>query len=206
MNIKNSGVTLVELVVSVVLMSLLVLSYFQIDNFSRLQVLGSDRKAKLQSEVSICLEQLTKDAARAIGDINSNHAAATVSPVSGDYALRIWVDSNPDGMRIDDLSNPSHDQEVAYRFTGASGASSDRYQVWYYPQCVGANCDQAGSVGPEVLSRHIVSFAVSCYPALPNNNLDITISARWDPENSVSIDNPAVNMRTRLTMPAVSNR
>ena len=224
MNKKNPGVTLVELVISVALMSLLVLSYFQIDSFSRFQVVSSNRKARLQSDVSLILEQITKDAVGAIGSdgiIPYPGHPPTVQIIypGGVTVLRIWVDGNPyindsdpgyDGddhlpnsRRDDLLACPNCDHEVGFSFTGATGAVSDMYQVRYYRYCRGPRCDDiAGYVGPEVLSKHILSFT----PALVNNIIDLDISARWKPAEAASIENPTVTMRSRLNMPAVSNR
>jgi len=60
--------TLIELLISIVLLSLIVLGFASINVFSRYHVITSDRRAKLQNEVSYCMEHMTRNISMAFGN------------------------------------------------------------------------------------------------------------------------------------------
>jgi hypothetical protein len=151
----------------------------------------------LQNETSYILEHMAKEIDKAIG--NTSIAALTpisITTIQGDDAIRAWIDFSGNGQ----LDPYPTDREIAYRFTGATGAISDRHQIWYYANCVGPNCNQAGSIGPEVIVRRISAFNRS----VTDNCVVVQVSSRWDPDVAVSTDNPEVTMRTEIKMPSVS--
>jgi hypothetical protein len=201
MNKKAFGFTLVELVIATILMTLLSLSYFHIDYFGRFHAINSDRKARLQNNVALVMQRLSKDASRAIGDYN-HHAASVGQTIDGDQAIKIWVDVNGNGRR-DTLAGG--DRVVAYQFT-------DTGEVYYYSNCVGdvdvPNCG-GGSSARELLATRIIAPGSVEMPVpliLANANLEIYLRSRWDVATDSSQENPEVNMYIRLNMPAVSNR
>jgi hypothetical protein len=201
----NRSITLMELLIAIVLMTLIVLAFANIDLFSRFHVLTADRRAKVQNEVSYVLEHMTKEIGKAIGDIN-NPAVDTTTDIQGDPAIIAWVDGNP--YAVPPVSPNGrrevypNDHRIAYRFTTETGAPGTRTQIWYYANCVGPNCNQAGTVGPEVIATRI--YAGDWNPSY--NNVFVEITGRWDPDpaQQPSPDNPAITMRTRINMPSVS--
>jgi prepilin-type N-terminal cleavage/methylation domain-containing protein len=196
------GLTLIELVIAITLMSLLVLSYYSIYFFSSYHTISAINRTRIQNEVTIALEHMTKEISYGIGDFNQ--PVVEIVNIAGDRAIKVWIDGNPysspvvapDGRRD---SYPD-DHQIAYRFTGAGGAAANSYQIWYYANCVGPNCNQPGNIGPEVVARHISSFTRN----IMDNYLNIVIVARWKPNQDASVDNPEVTMRTQIKMPSVS--
>ena len=66
-NIKS--ITLVELMISIVIMSIMFLSFFMLENFSLNQVMGADRKSKVHNDLAYCLEHMSKSVQQAKGAI-----------------------------------------------------------------------------------------------------------------------------------------
>lgn len=186
------AVTLIELLVAIVLLSIIVVGIANIDFFGQFHVISSDRKTKLENEASLVLEHMTKELSNAIGDFNQ--LPVNITTIAGDAAIRVWVD-NGDGRRDD-----ATDREIAYRWTAASGGPGDRYQIWYYDTCKGPNCTALGSVGPEVIANRITIFNRN----VTANYVSVSIGACWDPTIAMSPDNPCVNMSSSIKMPSVS--
>ena len=194
---KKYATSLTELLVAIALIGLLVLGISSLDTYSRFHLLDSDRRVQIQNDVSYVLEHMAKNITGtanrggAIGDVNQQ-TINTAVPIQGDPTIRIWVDNNPNGIR----EGPPEDDEIAYRYTG--------YQIWYYAICRGPNCNWAGSATPEVIAYKITGFQRNW----TDNYISANITVCWDPAETHhscgTIDNPQVNMITRIKMPSVS--
>ncbi len=182
----NKSVTLVELLIAICIFSLIVIGFSSIDTFSQYHVITSDRRAKLQNDASYVLEHMAKEIGRAIGD--ANQSAVSVTTIDGDPAIIVWIDYNQDGKRD---SVPS-DRQIAYRYR-----SSPDYQMRYYS-------DYSGSSSYEIISRSIYGFTRS----LTDDYVSVEVSVCYDPDGSPaacgSLNNPALVMKNRIYMPAVS--
>jgi Tfp pilus assembly protein PilW len=196
----NTGVSLLELLIAMVLFATISLGFFALDTFSRRQVLYSERQAKVQNEVSIALEHITREVTRAVGSTAiTGQSPVDLTAISGDAALRVYVDLAADGISAGDgrWGTPG-DRWRAYRFTGASGAVSGRYQLWYYPNYVN------NSSTSEVIARNIDGFNVST----TSNYVTVSIDGCWDPAGAIgacgSAQNPRVSMVVSIYMPSVS--
>jgi prepilin-type N-terminal cleavage/methylation domain-containing protein len=66
-NLKKA-VTLLELLIAIVLLSVVTIGISSIDIFSRSHVLSSQRRTTLQNEASFVLGHMTKEITRAIGN------------------------------------------------------------------------------------------------------------------------------------------
>ncbi len=66
---NNRGLTIIELIVSVLLLGMIVIGMFSIDIFSRDQFISSDKRVKLQNEAAYVLSHMSKQLASAIGDV-----------------------------------------------------------------------------------------------------------------------------------------
>lgn len=181
----KKSVTLIELLIAITLMGLVVLAFSSIDLFSRYHVITSDRRAKLQNEVSYILEHMTKEISKAIGDVNQPPVDISSS---GNYTtLKVNIDYNQNSKR--DSIPP--DRSIAYVYI-----SSPDYEMRYYP-------DYPSTL--EIISQKKISGFT---PTLTENYVNITITACWDPDGSPvacgTPDNPNVTMSTRIKMPAVS--
>ena len=94
------------------------------------------------------------------------------------------------------------DYWIAYQY------DSSNHQFGYYARCEGPNCNQGGTIGPEILSSRIRSFYAGDY--IPQNNyLPIQITACWDVSSIATCggpENPSVEFRIRLKLPGASVR
>lgn len=202
--VRDKSVTLLELLIALVLMSLIVLGFSSIDLFSRYHVITSDRRVKIQNEASLGLEHMTKQISRAIGNEIADGANQVVdtTAIAGDPAIRVYVDANGNGKKD---SSPS-DYWIAYRFTGATGNPNTQYQIWYYSNYVNPGSPY------ETIARNITLFTpikpINSSNQLNNNFITIQLTACWNPATAVlpngAADNPCVSMNTNIKMPSVS--
>jgi len=195
----NKAITLIELLIAIALLSVVVLGFTSIDMFSRYHVLTSDRRAKLQNEVSLALEHMAKQVSRAVGNkVIAGQNPIILDNIAGDSAIKVHVDSNGDGQA---------DNWIAYRFNPSTDSESS--QIWYCSTCTNfpcTTCDPAW--GSDIIARRIHVFNPALDPAPAVNNLvNINITACWDQSAGAvynTPDNPCVNMRTSIKMPSVS--
>lgn len=183
-----NGITLLELLIAIVLLAIMVVGFFSIDLFTHSQVLISEKRAKLQNEISYALEHMSKAMNRVSG-----------SKLIGQNP--IYITPNTDiRMYIDTTGNGQADTWIAYRlFTGANPSD---YQIRYCSNCPNSACGTcSSSSGWEVISRRILQFV----PAdTEDNYVKVDMVARWQPAQPSSVDNPEVTMRTRIKLPSVS--
>ena len=183
---KKTSVSLIELIVCMVIISLVVLGFFSVELFSSYHVISSERRAKLQNDLSYSLEYLAKYVQQSTGDMSN--PAITVYPTSGTQTgFRTRVDLN-DPQTPNDLSD---DTWVNFYLNGNT-----------------LNSLQDGVT--EVLSDKIISnFDNYIMPAAPDKGfyvyitdqgtaVEIGLVARYYPGSTVSVDNPQIAMKTRL--------
>jgi hypothetical protein len=216
-NQTSSSVTLIELLLSIVLLSIIILGLSSIDLFSRSHVISSDRRAKISNAASLALEHMGKQIAKAIGNEISGGANSVVdtdapNKIRGDYALHIYIDANGNGQR-DALGT---DGWIAYIFTDAHGnPDTRRYQIWYCPNCQNKPCNNCTpNWGDEdnTIARHIsaltLSKPVDASNRLNKNYVTIDIQACWDPAQTQyscgTVNNPSVSIKADIKMPLVS--
>ncbi|MBU1727435.1 MAG: type II secretion system GspH family protein [Candidatus Omnitrophica bacterium] len=201
-----AAMTLIELLFALVLFSIIVLAIGSIESFSRYQVVGSDRRAKLQNEAMLVLEHMSKNAARATGD--STHPVFSQGPTP--YAGEVMTIMNIDPNNPPTPGNYTDDIPVGYSLDMRAGHNGELFF------CPNANFDhRAGQDGGpdrhEILAKHIPSdgFVVNLInDALTNQpiGLDISIISRWRVDEGQSLDNPQVRMRTKVHSRSVSTR
>lgn len=203
----NKSITLIELLISIILLAVVVLGFSSIDLFSRYHVLTTDRQAQVQNDVSYALEHMSKEITKAIGNDYVYGADSVVKTgqagaIAGDVAIRVYIDANANGLRE---TAAGTDHWVVYRYRPGSAPASERYQLWYCPECRNAPCTQcvpAWGSSRNILSRKITDFNANYNSG--DNYVDIQVTARWDPAQSASNDNLQVSMKTRIKMPSVS--
>ena len=96
MNKKSKSVTLIELLISIAVVSIMILTFYSIDTFSRNQVINSDRRAKVQNELGYVLEHMSKYIQQAGGDISN---PAFVSAGSS-FQVHVYFNSLTDSAWI----------------------------------------------------------------------------------------------------------
>jgi type II secretory pathway pseudopilin PulG len=184
--------SLLELILAVILMSLIGLSFTSVSVFSRQNVIVADKRTKLQNSITFVLEHMAKNIARAIGD--TNNFPINNTPVNGETAIEIKIDSNNNGML-----DPVTDLQVAYSH------NTTNYQLNYYPNYYNNSVYDNSTY--EVLAYNITTDLSAGNVTYNNttNYVTVKLSGRLDPANStISPTNPQVNMTTVMQMPSVS--
>jgi len=208
--------TLLEVVVSMILLSILAITFTILSLFSLTHVLAVDRRSKVQNDLSYILEHSAKQVSMAIGNAKINR---TVS--DGDQIVRNEKIDVDDGAAIefyvDDAVSPSDpgdgvygtggDHWEAYRFRPKGTA--DEYQLLYCEHCSGFACASCDT-GWEVLGRKVTSVTYTPYDGSVDY-VDMSIEGCWDPAKITTSDecgssdrNPRVSMKARFKMPSVS--
>ncbi len=191
---SERAITLVELIISIVLLGMVMLGFYGIELFSRQQFLASDKRARVQNEAMYVLSHINKNILGAIGDEVSSALNITGSGANTSV-LRATIDSFSDGVK-----NYSTDSNISYCFNDANcNAAAAAYTINYNP-----NISAATPPSGEVISKKIRAFN-----ATQNGNcLNVSVSACWDPAQTAfacgTLENPAVNMTNIIRMPSVS--
>ncbi|HTY44945.1 MAG TPA: prepilin-type N-terminal cleavage/methylation domain-containing protein [Patescibacteria group bacterium] len=198
------SLTLIELIISLVLMSIIVGAFAMIDSFCYGHLLISMRRAQVQQEASFLVGHITRsivgssDRGGAIGDTINPPIAMTT--IGGDTTMTVWIDYNGNGRRD---ASPA-DRQIAYRYR-----SAPNYEVWYYP-------DLTTAPGVyEVITQKKISPDFGNDPAQPTyvlnpsaDTLEIQVTACWDPDGNPdacgSPKNPSIRLFSRIRMPSVS--
>ena len=213
---KYPGVTLIELLIAIVLLSIVTLGFFSIEVFSRHHVLTADRRAQAQNEASYALEHMSKNVARAIGNERINGANTVVdrgdATGGGEFRrLKVYIDGNNNGIR--ELPVANQDYWIAYRYFNNTASVTLRNSVQFCGHCQNKTCNQCTS-GWETVSlrsNKVNGFEIvkpNVANVLTDNYIEATVSACWDPQETNfvcgSSDNPTVTMRANIKMPSVS--
>ncbi|MFA5155991.1 MAG: hypothetical protein WC532_01180 [Candidatus Omnitrophota bacterium] len=191
-NVYLKAVTLLELIMAIVLLSMISLGFLSIDLFSRNSVLSADRQAKVQNSVAFALAHMTKNIGNAIGDKNHPPVSFPTNVVVGGVdtypGIIITVDGNNNGL----LEFPT-DGEVSYFYNETDHSLN---------YC--SDCSSASNV--EKLSNKVVSDLSSTYVTYNNttNYIEINLWGRWDPDNPATPQNPEVKLYSYVKMPLVS--
>ncbi|MFH0855044.1 MAG: hypothetical protein V1869_00795 [Candidatus Omnitrophota bacterium] len=195
----RQSLTLVELLIAISLLAVMILGVSNIDVFSRYHLITTDHRAKLQNDVSLCLEHMTKKLSGAIGNetLYGANSAVFISPNSTNTAvLSVLADANGSGQR----ELIGGDYWIGYNF------DSSAKQFRYCGQCTSSLCSSC-SVAQEVLARNITAFSAS-KDFSRGNYINVTLTACSDPTGATascgSSNNPAVTMSTSITLPAVA--
>lgn len=197
---KLKAVTLIELVIAVILLSVISLAVSNIDTFSRFQVISSEHRAVIQNELQYTLERMAKQVSRSIGNEKIDGARNVTNASVTD--LLAFIDANNDGAR------DASDYWVAFRFPQPAGSNN----LNFCGQCSGPTCGSC-LVDWEVLSNHVqganfIESRNATDGTLLNNAVSVNITACWDPDGAPfacgTPNNPSVNMNTTIKMPSVS--
>lgn len=189
---RPSAVTLIELLLCLALISMIVIGFFSIDTFSRHHLLTADRRAKVQNDLSLVMEHMSKNIMQGIGDSNQYPLKLV-----GSNCLSVVQDSNANG-RYD-----SGVDEVRSYCCEAGG------RVTYCDRAADINTPSSCAGNKEVLSSHIVS-CIDSTSIIVNTDVNyalINLTACWDVSNPATCgkpENPSLNMNSRVYMPSIS--
>ena len=192
------SLTLVELMVSVMIVGMMIVGFYGFETFTNTQVIDSDRRAKVQNQLSYCLEHMSKYIQRANGD--------TSNP-----PIKLYPNAGP----------PYTGFQVRFDCNATQTPSVLTDDVWIYYTLAGNNLS-VGSTGgcalvpAEVLATKILdNFSNTVLPFYPaptagfyvvvdagGNLVNIALVGRYDPtrpvDSGTSFVNPQVEAKTRI--------
>jgi len=187
---KPRAFTLLELLISILIFVVIILGFLNIELFSHYHLISSDRRAKLQNDLSFVLEHMNKQIGNSIGNEVANGADTVIKLPSATLVVAC-VDLNRNGRR----DNVPPDGFVAYRFQDNA--------VDFCSSCNDMDCGTC--TGWERLSSRVNSFsAVKPNNPLRDGYIEVALKGRWIPAQAISADNPEINLHTRVSMPSVS--
>jgi len=207
LKVKKS-MTLMEVLIYVVLLSVIVLAIANIYSFSHYQVVASERRHIVQSELSFIQEHFKKQLMRAVGYCGTGVTPISIAVAGANTTIVVLVDDNNNG-RADSALGP--DANIAYRWTNATHVFS------YF-----TDFNAVAPVGAgEQLSNRIVAatftnnWDATCAAVNNDNSVGFRLTACWNPNDpniafpvgadpQGTADNPCVTMDSRAYMPAVS--
>lgn len=192
---KNRSITLLELMISLVVLSIIVMGFTSIELFSRYQLVSSDRHTAMQNGAVQVIEHITKQLVNAIGRFDD---PAVVAYADG-KGFRARIDNNPANGQIDGT-----DGWIAYRQEPFPGNLDS--EIRFYSDA-GAGGAPAG--GYETIAKKIkITWGMTWASPATSNLMDINITTCWDPAEITYPcgfgDNVTVTMRSRIKMPSVS--
>jgi len=191
----SKSVTLLELLISIVLIGLVILGLSNIESFCRNQLLTSDRRLKVQNEASFVLDHMAKHIGKAIGDAQNYPVNFNANPGS------IIIDRNNNGVR--DVIDPNDEERYRIAYWYIQAAHTVSYCSSYDTD--NNQCDAAGSW--EILASHIKNPPDIDTHGDETNYISVNITACWDPTRTCgTINNPETTLRSRIIMPSVSIR
>ncbi|MFA4888569.1 MAG: hypothetical protein WC628_03215 [Candidatus Omnitrophota bacterium] len=189
--LKAKALTFLELIIAMLLAAVILLAIHNISFYTNFHVLTADRRAKTQNEAVFCLEHMSKELARAIGNEKIN--VGQIVDITGDVNISAFIDAYPgDGQR------GSADYWIKYSF------NRGERNLTYCGNCgADKNCAVCGS------SWEKISDKVYDFNANPTDNfISLNITACYDPKEKKFLcgtpDNPTANLTTRIKMPQVS--
>jgi len=200
----TKSITLLELLISIIIITIMILSFYSLETYSQGQVINSQRRVMVQNQLAYALEQMSKYIQQAQG--NSANPPIEYFPAGNPNSFRVRVDFNQTPWV---LSN----DWVRFRISGNNIIAT----------CVGAGCP-ASFINNENLTNKILSnFSAGIMPSpLPNNPpagfyvkidpasttppginvVEIGLAGSYNPSQpytlATSITNPRVEMKTRV--------
>ncbi|MCU0665760.1 MAG: prepilin-type N-terminal cleavage/methylation domain-containing protein [Candidatus Omnitrophica bacterium] len=211
----NRSVTLLELLMSLLIMSIVLAALTSINTFINHNALSSDRRSKLQNEVSYTLEHMTKEIGKARGNEVASGAgkvlAITASASAGGQVIRFLANDN-------DYAVPGN--WAAYLYIPQGYPNS--YQIRYCEKCADTDCNSCSfpASWAALPANYIIARKVKVFvpdkpmindpsdQRLNQNYFSVRITSCWDPALASPPDgtseNPCITMETRMKMPSVS--
>jgi Tfp pilus assembly protein PilE len=208
MNKKTKSTTLVELLITILIVALMVLSFYGLATFSHKQVINADRRTKVQNSLSYCLQHMGKYVQQASG-YKSNSG---IQLIANGFQVRVdsYLFQNPQILPTTDLND---DVWISYTLTGHALSTS----------CTPVGSGSCGTFLPEVLSNYIVDgFNNSVLPVIPpysasngfyvvldsspgnltGSSVDVGLVGRYDPAvvptPATKLSNPQTAIQTKL--------
>ena len=187
---RKIGITLVELMVAITLLSLIFLTSANIDIASRKLMNVAERQAELQNEISPILLQIKKSINMATGE--RGNSGLNVDSGNSRIAIRLDVDANgvPNNGTANDYGD---DNWIAYRLDGNNNI------LYYLPYGSGGGFP-ATTAANEIISTRVEAFTLasinSAFDADLSRGAEVSITARFIPGDSITPTNPELTLTT----------
>ena len=197
---SRKSVTLVELIVAIVLLSVMILGINSINVFSHFQLANADRRVKVQNDVSRCLEHISKYLSKTIGNEASLGADSAIYTNPGSTILAGLIDTNGNGVSE---ATAGLDKWASHTF------DSNAHTLTYCNQCSGAtgpSCSGVCAGTSEVLANDITAFSAAKNFS-QGNYVVISLTGCWQPGSSIACgnpENPSATMSSSVPLPSVS--
>lgn len=184
--------TLFELLISILVVSIMVLSFYSLETYSHSQVIYSDRRVKVQNDITYALEHMSKYVQQAQG-----RQAIQVFPPGSPDGFRVWVDFNQTSWVRYRLS--------ANTITASCGGSCPASFTNNENLTTKVLSNFSNGIMPSPLPDNpAAGFYVKINPdSLGDNLVEIGLVGRYKPTEAITLatrltSNPQVEMKTRL--------
>jgi prepilin-type N-terminal cleavage/methylation domain-containing protein len=195
LRLNKKAMTLMELLIALILLSMIVLGIGNLEIFCRHAFLGTDRKTKVTNDATYIVEHMSKFIGKAVGDaLNFPVNGSNTMPAGCDASLSVWTDYSPTAGNENGIVD-SGDRQVVYCFNNAA------HEMRFYPDYV----ILPGSF--EVLSRNMENWNLQTLSDFrrDKNYVNVNVTTCWDVSIPCgTVDNPRVTLETRIVMPSVS--
>ena len=208
-NIKS--LTIIELLISMIIVSLMVVSFYSLETYGHKEVITADRRAKIQNSLAYCLEHMSKYVQQANGASNRKPIQYRPGPGPvGANGFRVYIDlRNPQTPSV-----LTDDGWIDYTLAANTLTATCTANGGNCPFAAEALTDRiiAGVVGGSVMP---VSPASGFYVLVNSegNSVDVGLVGRYTPTEAVSKGgalitpdeiNPQEEMKTRLSCNNIS--
>lgn len=190
----KKAMTLLELVMSIALVTLLMAGIGSVAVFARYQATTSSRLTQLQNEGTLILEHMAKNVSGAIGCWDAGGSSV------------------PDNIKAYRNIGPNPNRDIFLIDGGDGKVSGDDHYICYkhaaftWSFCPDSNfdCSACNSGAFLTLSNHVTQLVAAIRDDEPAT-LDILLALRWDTASATSPSNPSVSVQTALFAPSVGN-
>lgn len=195
--IHKKALTLVELLLAVIVMSMIVLTAANVEVASRKMYFSADRQGQLQVRLSAAMEHMVKHIKLAAGGV-------------ANIPIEFYADNRGLKIGVDSFASPGiPDHRIAYRHEGTNLRYCSEMSPWPAETCNVAWEDIAANLLLTDLSQPDTTWGlVINYDEIPANGkiniMTITLRGRFDPLVVSSPNNPQVEFTTDVLMPSVS--
>lgn len=202
---KNKSLTLIELLISISIMSIIIVGIYSVIVFSSNQIVSTNRKLKVQTGLALALEHITKYIQQANG--NFNEPAIELFPSGSPTGFRVRVDFNSPSTP----SNLDDDAWIRYRLNGnvleatctGGGGSCPAYFPVDLSSKILAGFDGSTVLPSPLPNNPTAGFYVRIEDIdgdLVNEGsiVNIGLIGRYTPTEAVSPSNPQVEMKTKI--------
>jgi hypothetical protein len=186
--LNTKAITLSELLISIMIIGMMIISFYSLETFSHEKVISSDRRTKVQNALAYCMDSMGKAVLK--GNGNKGNPPIALYPTGGPYT----------GFQVRvDLHDPQTPTNLAD-------------DTWVYFSLSG---NQLICNGEVLTSKILTNFNNSAMPASPTDGFYVLIDntvgltsgysveaglfGRYDPAEAYNrTTNPQVAMKTKL--------